>query len=97
MTQYDNTNRGTIAKNSRKEQDSHPDIAGSINVAGVEYWINGWHKTNSRDGSKFYSLQVKPKQERTQQSGGNQQQRQQSYAEQSGGSYANDLDDNLPF
>jgi len=95
MTQYDNTNRGTIAKNNRKEQDTHPDIAGSINVAGVDYWINGWLKTNSQDGSKFYSLTVKPKQERAQQIV--KEQRQQSYAEQSGGSYANDLDDSISF
>lgn len=61
---YDNTNRGTIAKNDRKEKDSHPDIAGSINVEGTDYWINGWLKTNSRDGSKFYSLTVKPKDQR---------------------------------
>lgn len=94
MTQYDNTNRGTISKNARKEQDSHPDIAGSINVAGVYYWINGWQKTNSRDGSKFYSLTLKPKQDRAQEvSSGS---RQQAYADQSGG--ACDLDsDDLPF
>lgn len=63
---YDNTNRGTIAKNDRKTEDKHPDIAGQINVDGVDYWINGWQKTNSKDGSKFYSLTVKPKQERAQ-------------------------------
>lgn len=96
MTQYDNTNRGTIAKNDRKEQDSHPDIAGSINVAGVDYWINGWLKTNSRDGSKFYSLTVKPKQERAQQIVN--ESRQQSYGEASGGGYSGrDLDDQIPF
>lgn len=64
MTQYDNTNKGTIAKNARKETDSHPDIAGSINVDGKDFWISGWLKKNSRDGSTFYSLSVKPKQER---------------------------------
>lgn len=58
---YDNTNRGTIAKNTRKTEDKHPDIAGSINVEGVEYWLNGWAKKNSNDGSSFYSLTVKPK------------------------------------
>jgi hypothetical protein len=60
----DQTNRGTIAKNARKTLDTHPDIAGSINVEGKDYWINGWQKTNSQDGSKFYSLSVKPKEER---------------------------------
>jgi hypothetical protein len=92
MTQYDNTNRGTISKNTRKEQDSHPDIAGSINVAGVDYWINGWQKTNSQDGSKFYSLTVKPKQERSQEIRNQHEQR-----DQRGGGYANDMDDDLHF
>lgn len=63
---YDNTNRGIIAKNERKTEDNHPDIAGSINVNGTDFWLNGWLKTNSKDGSKFYSLTVKPKQERAQ-------------------------------
>lgn len=61
---YDNTNRGTIAKNTRKTEDSHPDIAGTINVNGVDFWLNGWAKKNSKDGSSFYSLTVKPKQAR---------------------------------
>jgi hypothetical protein len=61
---YDNTNRGTIAKNTRKTEDKHPDIAGTINVDGVDYWLNGWAKKNSNDGSSFYSLTVKPKQDR---------------------------------
>lgn len=64
MVQHDNTNKGTIAKNARKETDTHPDIAGSINVEGKDFWINGWLRKNSRDGSSFYSLTVKPKQER---------------------------------
>lgn len=58
---YDNRNKGTLAKNDRKTEDKHPDIAGQINVEGVDYWLNGWLKTNSRDGSKFYSLSVKMK------------------------------------
>lgn len=90
MTQYDNTNRGTISKNASKEQDSHPDIAGSINVAGVDYWINGWQKTNSRDGSKFYSLTVKPKQERAAEI----RQEQGMYDRESS---AGDLSDDLQF
>lgn len=54
-------NRGTIGKNTRKTEDKHPDIAGTINVEGAEYWINGWQKKNSQDGTTFYSLSVKPK------------------------------------
>jgi len=61
MAEYDNTNRGTLSKNTRKTQDSHPDIKGQINIDGVEYWLDGWQRTSSKDGSKFYSLSVKPK------------------------------------
>ncbi len=61
---YDNRNRGTIAKNTRKTEDNHPDIAGQINVDGRDFWINGWLKKNSTDGSSFYSLTVKEKQSR---------------------------------
>jgi hypothetical protein len=89
----DNYNKGTIAKNERKTEDKHPDIAGSLNVDGKDFWINGWLKTNSRDGSKFYSLSVKPKQERAQEIR-REASRQQSYAEQSGGA---DDADSIPF
>lgn len=64
MTTYDNTNKGIISKNDRKETDSHPDITGSINVDGKEFWISGWKKNRSSDGAPFYSLAVKPKMER---------------------------------
>lgn len=60
----DRTNTGTIAKNTRKTEDKHPDIAGTINVEGKEFWLNGWLRKNSQDGSTFYSLSVKPKEAR---------------------------------
>lgn len=90
---YDNTNRGTIAKNTRKTEDKHPDIAGQINVEGVDYWINGWAKKNSQDGSSFYSLTVKRKEPKPHD---DPRAPGRSYAEQSGGSAAA-LDDDLPF
>ena len=58
--QYDNTNRGALFRNNRKEQDSQPDHTGSINVDGKEYFLNAWIKT-SQSGNKFFSLSVKPK------------------------------------
>lgn len=30
MTEYDNTNRGALFKNGRKESDKHPDYRGDI-------------------------------------------------------------------
>jgi hypothetical protein len=63
--QYDNTNSGLLAKNKRKEKDTHPDYSGSINVDGVEYWLSGWLKTGKEGsklaGEKFFSLSVRQK------------------------------------
>lgn len=61
MSNYDNTNRGIIAKNDRKTTDKHPDISGSLNVEGVEYFIDGWHKKRNDGSGTFYSLSVKRK------------------------------------
>lgn len=54
---YDNSNSGFIGKNTRKESEKHPDITGSGQIGGVEYWINGWKN------AKGYGLRFKPKQE----------------------------------
>jgi uncharacterized protein (DUF736 family) len=66
-TEYSNENRGSLFKNDKKETDKHPDMNGSINIEGVEYWISGWKKV-SKAGSGFISLSVRPKQEQTRQS-----------------------------
>lgn len=60
MSQYDNTNSGTLFKNDRKEKDNHPDYKGQINIDGVEYWLSSWIKV-SKTGTKFMSLSVQPK------------------------------------
>ena len=54
--QYDDTNRGALFRNNRKEQDSHPDHTGNINVDGKDYYLNAWIKT-SQNGNKFFSLE----------------------------------------
>ena len=59
MTTYDPTNRGKLSKNDRKEQPNHPDYRGQINIAGVDYWLNGWIKDG--DNGKWLSLSVKPR------------------------------------
>lgn len=61
MSNFDNTNTGIIGKNNRKEKDSHPDITGSINVEGTEFFLNGWLKERKDGSGKFYSLTVKRK------------------------------------
>lgn len=60
--EYDNTDRGVLFKNDRKEQDNHPDYKGSINVGGVEFWLSAWIKQGEK--GKFMSLSVKPKEQR---------------------------------
>ena len=60
MADYDNTNRGALFKNDKKESDSHPDYTGNINFNGVDCWLSGWLK-ESKDGRKFFSLSVKEK------------------------------------
>jgi uncharacterized protein (DUF736 family) len=56
---YDNTNRGALFPNNRKERDTHPDMTGKLNVDGKEYYLSAWKKT-SRDGGGFISVSVKP-------------------------------------
>ena len=62
MADFDNTNRGSLFKNDKKLEEKHPDMNGSINIEGTEYWISGWKKT-SKAGSGFISLSVRPKQD----------------------------------
>ncbi len=57
MTQYDNTNRGALFKNDRKESEKHADYTGKLNVGGVDYWISAWVKEGK--SGKFMSLSVK--------------------------------------
>jgi hypothetical protein len=83
---YDNTNRWTLNKNDRKEKDTHPDYKGSLNVNGVDYWIDGWIKDGAN--GKFISGSMKRK---DQQGGGGTAPRTQPAATDT------DLDDDVPF
>lgn len=66
MTQYDNTNRGVLFDNDRKEQDSHPDMTGTLNIDGVDHWFSAWWKDGQR--GEFLSLSIgKPKEQRQEQ------------------------------
>jgi hypothetical protein len=56
---YDNTNRGVLFNNDKKQNANHPDWQGNINVGGVEYWLSAWNKEGQKGA--FISLSVKPK------------------------------------
>lgn len=62
---YDNTNRGQIWGNDKKEKDTHPDFKGSINVEGVEYWLSAWKRkpdANPKAPALSFSIQRKDEQ-----------------------------------
>lgn len=85
---YDNTNKGSLFKNDRKETANHPDYRGSINVEGTEYWASGWIKVAGphakNPGSKFLSLSLTVK------NGGSSQSGQPQHS-------TLDCDDDIPF
>jgi hypothetical protein len=92
MTQYDNTNRGALFKNDRKETENHPSYKGSINVGGVEYWLSGWVKESAK--GKFFSLSVTPKE---QQAAPAPKQQAKTVQKSSSGFDSDFGDDSIPF
>jgi hypothetical protein len=52
-------NSGILFKNDKQGIETRPDYKGSINVAGVDYWLSGWMKTGQK--GKFMSLAIKTK------------------------------------
>lgn len=83
-------NSGSLFRNKRKEQENHPDSTGTVMVAGVEYFINGWTKV-TKDGDKFVSLSFKPKE------GKPLTAPEKRPATARGGSGFDDMPDDLPF
>jgi uncharacterized protein (DUF736 family) len=78
MSNYDNTNRGVLFDNDRKETDTHPDMTGKLNVQGVEHWFSAWWKESS-SGTQFLSVSIgKPVEQRQ----GQQQPQQRQSAPQ---------------
>ena len=65
MADFDNTNRGVLFKNDRKvEGDKKPEYTGSLNVDGVEFFLDAWLKVGA-SGKKFMSVSVKRKDKQT--------------------------------
>ena len=93
MSNYDNTNRGVLFKNDRKEKDTHPDYKGSINADGVEYWLSAWMKEGEK--GKFMSFSLTPK-EATQTAAQAAQQAAPPQRQQAA-PVVQDLDDDIPF
>jgi hypothetical protein len=104
VKQYDRTNTGTLGKNDRRETDNHPELTGTLNINGVEYWLNGWFKvagpTARNPGQRFISLTVKPKDglaEPRQPTQGGGQQSPQKPRQEPTDPFSDFSDDDIPF
>jgi hypothetical protein len=84
MTDYDNNNRGALWKNDKRTTEKHPQLRGTAEVNGVEYWVSAW--TSNEGGKKpVVSLSFQAKEE------------QPSNPVPAVGSPEDDFDDDLPF
>jgi uncharacterized protein (DUF736 family) len=82
--QYDNTNRGALFPQEKKT-DNHPNLSGSLNIAGVDYWLSGWTKT-SKEGKKYISLSL-----------GDPKEKQSMSMDSQPTTPVNDFEDDIPF
>jgi len=61
--QYDNTLRGSIWPNHKKQTANHPDFTGSYtDENGKEFWVSAWKKKDgANDKAPVLSFSMKPK------------------------------------
>lgn len=60
--EYDNTNRGQLWKNNKRDSDKHPHFTGTLNVEGVEYYVSAWKKRDDApEKAPLLTFTVKPK------------------------------------
>lgn len=98
MSNYDNTNRGSIWKNERKEKDTHPDFKGSLNVEGVEYWVSGWkRREDQKPNAPALSFSIQKKEDAHSQGVQKVNQAVQQQAPQQQGGYDDFEDELIPF
>lgn len=62
--EYDNTNRGVLFPNDRKQKSSHPDFKGDATIKTldgelIEVWVSGWEKEGRKGPFLSLSFQLK--------------------------------------
>jgi len=65
MSEYDNTNRGSIWKNNDRTTEKHPHFKGTLNVDGAEYWVSAWKRdkdSNPKAPALTFSINLKDNQ-----------------------------------
>lgn len=92
--EYDNTNRGVLFVNNRKEKDNHPDFTGNINVGGTEYWLSAWEKEGAR--GTFLSLSITAK-DAPKKEGGFLGQKPKAAPTSEPVAFGIDVDEDIPF
>jgi hypothetical protein len=66
MSSYDNTNTGAVWPNRNKQAETHADFSGSINIEGVEYFIDAWRKpADAADKAPVLKFKVKRKEKQS--------------------------------
>ena len=104
--EYDNTNRGVLFVNMKKDKnnpkDNKPDRNGSINIQGQEYWISGWialddkgNPKKDKDGNPYMRLSVQLKEGQRQ--GDRNNGRQDDRDDRGSGRQRGRFDDDIPF
>lgn len=100
---FDKTNRGTLRKNDKKQEDWHPDYRGDVNVEGTDYWLDATLK-QWPDGTRYMSLKIRRKEPRSdapRSAPAQDAPRARTVAGRGSASTApalrDDLDDSLPF
>jgi hypothetical protein len=58
MSEYDNTNKGSLFKNDKGDNPKRPDYQGKINIDGTEYRLSAWVQTPKKGGAKYMALKV---------------------------------------
>ena len=58
MSDYDNTNKGSLFKNDKGDNPKRPDYQGKINIDGTDYKLSAWLQTPKNGGAKYMALKV---------------------------------------
>ena len=62
--QSDKPNKGALFDNDRKETERHPDMTGSLNVGGVDFFISAWKNEAQSSGKQYLKLSVTKKEKK---------------------------------
>ena len=99
MADFDNTNRGSIWKNEKKREGKQDaDFTGSLNVNGVEYWVNAWkRKEGAADKAPALSFSIRPKDDQGQQAAPKRDPISSGRMPAKQSIMPSDMDDDIPF